>query len=332
MPWPSSSFRRERSLAAATVSFLQEIKATDTGHFQFHGPEGILDLRIAAEGSVPHYLWNVKSIGRTKDLGQLRLRTGSSLSGYVWDGVTDLQAHGATFSGLLPQTYMLQVQDAKSESTYLRKEILVEDDDFLFLDVPVVRLKGELTLNGDPLGASVRIETGSKDTVFLKSDPELGEFSGIIRTPEHDFLFVEIRSAEPRFFRRIVVENPKISDGLLEVNLDLVGVDVPGIVVDREGVPVSRAEVNVWSGRSIVSDSKTDARGEFTLTALDEGLYEIQAESTEKGSSEPVALEIRRSVLPPFRGLYWNKTMSFTAYFDRQTVAPYRAHASQHGR
>lgn len=408
---------------SSIVSFTQYARIMDNGKFEFKGPEGTVDLRIAAEGWIPIYIWGFASSMKSADLGDLKFRMGSSLSGFVWDSVTDLPADGAAvtmkeaglvpgaapedratllthtaktndrgffqisgvpsgvyrlevtaasralrtfepveiledsetvltgkvvlspllraevhlepltgahgepwsvrfrpqrhglgddwektavsddlgvavFSDLVPQTYTLEVYDSAGDSRYLMTEVKIEEDSVLFYEVPVLELFGTVTLNEEPLEATIEIATGSNDQSTFRSEPESGEFSGVIRKPEHDLLLVKVRSEEPRFSRRLVVPDPDIEDGRMVVEINLVGIDVPGFVVDTKGLPVAGARVDAWSGQSVLADVETDFRGEFTLQALGAGHYELQARSESKGDSELAPLDLRKGASP----------------------------------
>ncbi|RMH23439.1 MAG: carboxypeptidase regulatory-like domain-containing protein [Acidobacteria bacterium] len=59
-------------------------------------PRAVLDLRLAADGFIPHYRWDVEVVeSPAKDLGVLRLQRGSSVAGFVVVGEGEGGGEGA---------------------------------------------------------------------------------------------------------------------------------------------------------------------------------------------------------------------------------------------
>jgi hypothetical protein len=64
----------------------QETPTLEKGRFELSVPALRMDLRFASEGFSPSYLWDVAVQGKeTADLGQILLKTGSSLCGFITD-------------------------------------------------------------------------------------------------------------------------------------------------------------------------------------------------------------------------------------------------------
>ena len=405
------------------ASFRVEVEILEDGRFQWEGPVGRLDLRIAAGDYVPTYRWGLKVQPKTGDLGILKLVRGGSISGFVWDTVTDLPADNATVTlltphgvvsmdvrrrlrrgatrtttntrgffqilGAPPGTYRLQVETAERAirvfgpvevqlngetplsrtialTGQIRFEVQVDppeidgeswavkltprfpskrdqvellefaddsglavfsdvspmdyqvdvqtlDGDVFFkqnrsieestsitLDVPIIHIDGTLSLDGNPLGATLVAGSGNRDDATLKSDSEDGSFSGSIRRPDHGVLFIEITSTEPTFRRRIVQKGIKASDNYLSLEIDLVGTDVTGSVMNSSGSPVGNAIV-YFSDLESRNDTQvvSDSDGAFTLLAIGEGSFRLWADHDREGDSEEITVELRQGQTPP---------------------------------
>jgi Carboxypeptidase regulatory-like domain len=211
----------------------------------------------------------------------------------------DVQADALGFArleGLVPQNYILQILDARGSRIYL-EERYIESDLSLDLDLPVVGVEGVLKLNGEPLGAAIQLEAGFKDQARLTADEETGEFAGIVRRPDWKLLIVKIYASDPEFSRTVHVKDPVIEDGVIQLDFDLVGIDLTGDVVDRSGSPAEDASVTAYRSPN-GAKTRTAKDGTFTLVALDEGPYELQAEHS-KGDSEILPLELVEGLSPP---------------------------------
>jgi hypothetical protein len=66
-------------------------------------------------------------------------------------------------------------------------------------------------------------------------------------------------------------------------------------VVDRWGEPVAGAEVRVYEGAEGVAKATTDAAGAFTVRALDQGGYRVQAKAPGRGASEAADVDLTSS-------------------------------------
>lgn len=82
------------------VPFQQDLSTSDDGRFALAAPQAELDLRFSAVGWAPLYRWSLEVGGEATDLGNLRFARGSSVTGFVRYGVTELPAAGAMISAL----------------------------------------------------------------------------------------------------------------------------------------------------------------------------------------------------------------------------------------
>lgn len=77
------------------MGFHQKVVVDEEGWITFAGPQGEVDLRFAAVGWTPLYRWGLEVGPEAAQLGALRFERGSSVSGFVRDGSTELPLAGA---------------------------------------------------------------------------------------------------------------------------------------------------------------------------------------------------------------------------------------------
>lgn len=82
------------------VRFEHEVDVGEAGELVFEAPQGELDLRFAAEGRAPVYLWGLEVDDEAAQLGPLRFARGSSVSGFVHHAATELPVSGASVAAL----------------------------------------------------------------------------------------------------------------------------------------------------------------------------------------------------------------------------------------
>ncbi|MCP4545612.1 MAG: carboxypeptidase regulatory-like domain-containing protein [bacterium] len=415
-----------KKAAQPFASFLSTIATEEKGNFHLIVPSGLLDLRIAAEGLVPTYLWSFQSESKTATIKPIHLRRGGSIAGFVRDSVEDLpandalvmlvpagpQGHESTreridrtssraktnnrgffqiagiapgeyrlevraphraplrveplgigpdsethlkddliltaliefeviveppldpdgrpwqvtlfpqllgkedrdeitkpaneygvaiFSELSPQGYRIRIGTEAGETLLTQQEwVKLDADRTVALELPLIRIEGSVSLNGDPIDAKIKLETGRGDKRTLKTKSEEGEFEGWALRPERKVLFVTVTAADPAISRSFVIKEPSVTNKTLKLDLALKGVDVSGIVVDESGRPVRGAMLAAYLQSEIGARTDTDHKGEFTFFALDEGSYSIRAAHQLKGDSEPFQLSIHSGFTPPF--------------------------------
>lgn len=77
------------------VAFELTVEVNDHGRISFGVPEATVDLRIATAGMAPAYRWQARPRDGVIDLGNLELRPGGSILGYVVDAQTGGPVDGA---------------------------------------------------------------------------------------------------------------------------------------------------------------------------------------------------------------------------------------------
>jgi hypothetical protein len=82
---PSTLLLQGRAKHGEHVLEFDETLPVDQGAFRISVPRTRLDLRLAAQGWVPHYLWDLQPVRGSLDVGALTLRRGASVSGFVVD-------------------------------------------------------------------------------------------------------------------------------------------------------------------------------------------------------------------------------------------------------
>lgn len=202
-----------------------------------------------------------------------------------------------------PGRYALRLGPSSTERWY-RREIEVDSNmPPLFIDLPVVEVRGSVLWGMEPLIAEIWF--GGKNgalSVALDSDDE-GRFAGFL--PHPGMWEVEVSGVDGpvnRRFRQIEVRK-RPGKSHAEVEIRIPDTRIEGIVVDQEGTPVERGIVTVQSLDEVEPTirKRIDEEGKFEVYGLPTGLATAVAEASLSGSmlySDTVAVDLEDSGEP----------------------------------
>lgn len=191
--------------------------------------------------------------------------------------------------------YLVQVRTVGGD-TLLTEEREVQGDGWWILEVPVVQVEGTVRLGGEPVAASVVLETGAGDRVELEAGED-GELSGLMRRPDRPWLLAGVTWTEADEQRRRELELvPTLDNDVARIDIDLPAGSILGEVVDAEG----RSQVGMrvvatpeeGAGRFAVVRGQTDRNGRFRLTGLESVRYLVQAGGNGNAASEVVPVDL----------------------------------------
>ncbi|MCP4549739.1 MAG: carboxypeptidase regulatory-like domain-containing protein [bacterium] len=196
-----------------------------------------------------------------------------------------------------PGSYTLRLGPSPTERWYLREIEVDSNMPPLFIDLPVVEVRGSVLWGMEPLTAEIWFggQNGAISVVF-DSDDE-GRFAGFL--PHPGMWEVEINGVDwpvNRRFRQIEVKKrPGKTHAGVEIRIP--DTRIEGIVVDQEGTPAERAIVTVQSLDEIEPTirKRIDEEGRFEVYGLPPGLATAVAEGPSSGSmlySETVAVDL----------------------------------------
>lgn len=296
------------------------------GFFQLHGLEpGTYQLEISAAGQIPQVLEAVELAPRTETvLGVVLLDAPIRLSveieppsypgGDPWTldvspvrrlpGEDRMRIRvgedgNGQITSLRPVDYYVTVRTAEGEELLFERHHLVGDTR-LSLVVPLVEVEGTLRLGGEPLSATIELQTGAGDRVELTSNED-GELAGWMRRPERPTVSARVKWREGRELReRTVQVLASIEDNAVELHVDLPAGAVYGEVVDAEGKPKSRFRVIATPAdeASVFTriHGETDDSGRFHLTGLASERYFLQAGGNGAPTSDVVLSDLSDGV------------------------------------
>lgn len=195
-------------------------------------------------------------------------------------------------------TYAVSILDSR-DSVFERRDVEVKTGfDFLTFTISRVAVRGVLRAGDDPLAARLSF-TRSGRRVNMTSDAE-GSFRGML--PEAGEWKVEITPAAAfSVVTRSVDVVARDSGAGAEIEIELPGGRIEGIVVDESGRPMT-ASVDVRRERTIAY-AETNAEGRFTLVGLEPQSVVVEAVTTsgesaaaphDTGSRTPLRLVIER--------------------------------------
>jgi len=176
-------------------------------------------------------------------------------------------------SGLSPGRFQIDVQPEGGDIWHSERLDVAPGIGPLFVEMPVVRVVGSVSLGDDPLAATLSFRT-----VRLASEAD-GSFEGYL--PREGEWTVQVSSEEPTVRRAFQGVEVRKSPGksYAEVTLHVPKTVLEGEVVDAVGQPVPKAVAIASSLDEIVlpSQKRTDAKGRFEILGLPEGLAAVVA-------------------------------------------------------
>ncbi len=228
--------------------------------------------------------------GVTETSWQVRLSPVSA------DGhVTPKDAHGPGIEGYVrfrvaPGDYRLTVLSADLKLRAVSREITIQTDQTLSVQLDVLPVEGRVLLGETPLVAEVELNVDDGGSVKLESDAE-GRFRGWTRRPKSG-LAIQVKSIHPAFSRYLLRETFDIDDGVLRLDLELPDRRVTGTVHDEAGRPVRSARVTARPESSAEGvSSTTGVDGRFELVGLEDSSLVLRASARDIGDSERLRVE-----------------------------------------
>jgi hypothetical protein len=190
-----------------------------------------------------------------------------------------------------PGPYDLAVRDARG-AFFLFQQEEVASDRRIRLEVPVVRVRGTVTLGEAPLAASVTLMTGRGDDSTLQAD-EAGHFEGWMRRPEGGFLLATVTSKTPRVSRHLELRDTEPREGILELALRLTDLGIRGRVVDEASTGLERVHVSASKADGLEELTiVTDPGGAFEIRGLDFGRWWVWPSHPRWPTPEPVEVDV----------------------------------------
>lgn len=193
--------------------------------------------------------------------------------------------------GLAQGTYRLRISD-RSGSRWLTKELeIAPRTGVLHLAMPVVSVRGKVTLGNSPLAAELWFggRYGER-RLHTESDAD-GFFQTYL--PESGMWRIGVHARDPGVTRTLKgVRVPEPEDGRpVTVDLRLPDTRLFGKAIDDEGRPVSDATVTVidFKTRERPAMTRTDEIGDFSFHGLEPGAVQVSAQRGELRSNEVVA-------------------------------------------
>lgn len=202
--------------------------------------------------------------------------------------------------GLSPGSYTLKVEDSAASSYLLYHAELTSGDPPLFLEVPVVRVEGEVRLGRDPLAANLEFLRWESGQRVAASANEKGKF--IVVLPDEGQWRVRIAADEPPVHRQLSPVLVKKRGGMARVELVVPDTLVEGEVVLESGHPARGAWVQVVEAAERTAHRvAVDGEGRFFVRGL-EGQTSFQAElqrGDEQLTSDVVGVNVLGNTAPP---------------------------------
>jgi len=217
-------------------------------------------------------------------------------------------------AGLAPGGYILEVEEPASGSRFAWHEFDLEPgSQLLHLDLPVVRVRGDVRLGDKPLKATLHFGGRSGRESVEMSSALAGTFEGCL--PRAGSWTVDVDSEEPavrRTLRNVSVEDVGPTE-VARVDLRLPDTKLTGEVVDEAGAEASNAVVGYRNDSSSESDYvQADKHGHFAVEGLSPGTLTLMAEwrdetsapaNTLLGESHPAEARLVVRAMRTVRGL-----------------------------
>ncbi|HSK75350.1 MAG TPA: carboxypeptidase-like regulatory domain-containing protein, partial [Thermoanaerobaculia bacterium] len=198
--------------------------------------------------------------------------------------------------GIPPGTYELGILGDLGTRWHSESLEIEPGEPPLHVEIPVLRIKGTVSIGDEPLPATVWL---GREGRSLRFDTDVdGSFEGLL--PEEGTWRVELKSSDEGW--RIFLEPVEIKmppgKNLAEVKLEVPDTRLAGEVVDPSGRPVPGASVRFYSGPRKSSDDRTNKNGEFETLGLTPGPLVVSARS-EMLESESILVQLADGVESP---------------------------------
>jgi len=215
--------------------------------------------------------------------------------------------------GTLPiGDYTLQILDQHGGIWANRRIELSPESDRVFVQIEQVCVRGQVTLAGEPLEASLTFggRTGRIRMAPIETD-SYGMFYGVLPQGSHanEGWALLVESESPRVNRTVRgVHIPSQHSGEVNVDIDLPDTTLRGLVLHEDGSPVAEPTIITLSSHAeppffwgVFGDGDTAHElgpGEFEVRGVAPGSYSVTARSRGRSSSE-VPTQIEDSSLQP---------------------------------
>ena len=197
----------------------------------------------------------------------------------------------ALFPALLPGPYIVSVHRG-DEDSWAVAQTEVDGDTALDFSIETTRVRGTVTLGGQPLAARITFvgERGTRLPVRSKAD---GSFLTLLPKIAGDrWPRVEVEAANPRVKRALTdvalsgADSPEAT-----VDIALPSTSLAGMVVDAGGMPQRFALINVTGpGHDFRQIEMSD--GAFSMNGAEPGHYQLTAQTREAESEAPVEVDL----------------------------------------
>jgi hypothetical protein len=186
--------------------------------------------------------------------------------------------------GLSPGLYYLIVTSGPGSRWVDQEMEITAGSSPLHIDIPVLRIRGRVTLGDEPLEATLWFggQSGPRRVQF-QSD-EKGRFEGAL--PGEGTWSVDLSSAKERLRLALEPVEVKRPDGSAYARVDLRVPDtrLHGEVVDEDGHPLPAASIMVFHKTRMNSQFFADEKGEFEIRGFPAGRSRLEAHAGERTS------------------------------------------------
>ncbi len=237
----------------------------------------------------PDQQWMVELLGRTTP-GIRRDR---------FEEMAD-EAGVAEFSSLPPGEYDLVLRAGEDRSRQYAERLSITGHDAVRIELPLIEVKGRVTLGDEPVAASLELSTGNRDDWAFETDDE-GEFAGVMRVPDQRSMMAKVTAQEGSIETQVLLAEGsglRIDRGILEIEIEIPDGSMTGTVVDLSGRPVEGAEVSAGRNPLRLGKTITDGSGEFSLRGLPHEILEVVAGHPLHGSAGPLVVDLSSGLDP----------------------------------
>lgn len=259
--------------------------------------------------------------GRAWRVDVYRERDWSAGSVRVFSGQADL-AGSLELKEQTPGLFAITLADQDGNRYHASKtRVQAGDSGFVPIEVPIVRVTGEVRLGSEPISATLRFggRHGPLRTL-ISTDPE-GSFAGALARDGEWTVEIENVELAIETVRRVEIDAG--SDGRAHLEIELEDTELIGRVVSAEGQPVPDAQVKVDAFSEVVSKRvRSDGDGRFRLRALPAGGAMVTASARAPGgqlSSSPALVSLQENVSTGPLELVLRPLHSFTGQVSSAT-------------
>ncbi len=185
----------------------------------------------------------------------------------------------AVFEHLAPTPLRVRVRAEDAIGVFETTLDLAMDHE-LTVEIPIVEILGHVTLADEPVTGEIKIGTGNSDLWTASLDSE-GRFTTWVRKPKLEVLFLAVVSEAFSSPAEVIVENAVVEDGKIELDVELLDLEISGVVTNRRGAPIRDALVIAWERSRIVAKVYSDHDGTFSMRPLQAG--ELRLKASRKG-------------------------------------------------